>query len=164
MVFRFSDWCFARGAETFQTIQCLDRYYGPDFPIIISCKWCRHLKYIRFRWINCCTKMHALLPGPVLEAVMSKHQPTMSALTSQSASNWNVVLACAYPVPQGILTISNILSISHPVTPNVSVSNHRLVVFVASFIPPPPSWRSKGVSQLHELLSNAAFSFRVIFF
>lgn len=41
----------------------------------------------------------------VLDAVVSKHMPTVSSTTSHMVSNWNVAFACASPVPDGILTM-----------------------------------------------------------
>lgn len=49
------------------------------------------------------------------------YMSTMSALTSLSVSNWKVALVCACPVPEVMLTIPSILSISHPVSPTASL-------------------------------------------
>lgn len=134
---------------------------------MISCMLCRQAKQRRCLPISCCSKTHAPCWCWVLDAVVSKHMPTVSSTTSHMVSNWNVAFACASPVPDGILTMPSFSSRSRPVTPTAILSmwvglrifqvravSHHFTVPVDN-----QRWFLAG----QKLLSNAAVSWRTVF-
>ena len=141
------DWCLAKLLKSFQKSNdwstTMAKQYYRTSPMMVSCMWCQHARYDKFFYINCSSKVQAPRFAPVFDTIVWKHMPTTYVATSQRFNYWSVVLACACPMPKGILITLSIWSTLCAIRP-------RAIILPSD----PPCWCCLSLSRTLASLSN----------